>query len=339
MVPLFAAFLLAAFHPAPAIAAPDYDEVMSQARSKAAAGDYPAAELALKLLAESYPGNPEILAALARVRLWQQDVAGAIGFFRQSLAVKDDPSVRKELEHAEKAGSLAQYRLRQNNLRIEGGIFAFSGDRPNEQDLAVTLTRHIGRLTAVVSGSQVRRFGLTDTQGGIEIYTPLGAHSPRSGHLAVTASPGASFLPRYTVGGEFYQGWSGMEGSLGFSRLGFSNSPANILIPGVTFYPTGTISVNERIYLVLDNGAVTSLTTLTWKPDPLFCAAYAVGVGSAAERFTSNVDLTRYFTLTNRVTSEYRITPTVSFGGELSHEYRRGLYTRTGATLFGRYWW
>jgi YaiO family outer membrane protein len=368
---LIVAFLLSSVHQEPAMAAQGYSEGLNQARLQAATGDYPAAEQTLRLLTESFPDNPEILAALGRIRLWQQDFAGAVHLFRQSLSVENDPSVLQELVKAEisflenllqngevqgahklftslspseKTGLSRErpdlpFRIVRNSLKLEGGVFAFSGDRQDERDLAVTLIQRIGTITGVLSGTQVRRFGLTDTQAGLELHSALGTRPARSGYLAATFSPDASFLPRYTVGGEYYQGWRGMEGSLGFSRLSFSDSDVNILIPGVTLYPAETISLNERLYLVLDNGAITALTTLNWKPDYRFSGAYAIGIGSAAERFTSSEDLTRYFTLTNRVTGEYRITPTISFGGELSHEYRRGLYTRTGATLFGRYWW
>lgn len=365
------AFLLLTVHPEAALAASDYDGGLVQAQRQAASGDYPAAEQTLRQLAASYPENPEIQAALGRIRLWQHDYAGALLLFRQSLSVKDDPSIRQEFVKAEVSlienliqnGEVAQahklydsltppekvglsdlrldlpFRILRNSLKLEGGIFTFSGDRPDERDLSVTLTQRIGSITGVLSGTQIRRFGLTDTQAGLELHSALGTRPARSGYLSATFSPGSSFLPRYTVGGEYYQGWRGVEGSLGFSHLSFSDSSVNILIPGVTLYPAETISLNERIYLVLDNGATTALTTLSWKPDYRFSGAYAIGIGTAAEHFTTGDVLTRYFTITNRVTGEYRITPKVSFGGELSHEYRRGLYTQTGATLFGRYWW
>lgn len=367
----FMASLLSIAHPESAMASPDYGESLNRAGRLAAAGDYSAAELTLRQLAESFPDNPEILASLGRIRLWQKDYAGAVLFFSQSLAVKNDPSVLQELVKTEisfienliqngkeleaqklfaaltpaEQAALAKerpdlpFRLRRNSLKLEGGVFAFSGNFPDERDLAVTLTQRIGPVTGVLSGSQVRRFGLTDTQAGLELHSALGTRPARSGYLAATFSPDASFLPRYTVGGEYYQGWHGIEVSMGFSRLSFRDSAANILIPGGTLYPIETISLNERLFLVPDTGAVTALTTVGWKPDYRFSGAYAIGIGSAAERFTSSQDLTRYFTITNRVTGEYRITPAISFGGELSHEYRRGLYTQAGATLFGRYWW
>lgn len=231
------------------------------------------------------------------------------------------------------------YRVRRNSLRLAGGLYGYSGNRPTEENLGATLSQRIGPVTAVLSGSRTRRFGLTDSQVGMEVHATLGKNTGRYGYLAATISPDASFLPRYTIGGELYQGWRAMEGSLGLFRQSFRKSDAHILIPGMTLYPTDTLSVNERVFVVLDSGAFTSLTTFSWEPDHRFRGSYSFGIGTAAERFSSSEDTTRYFTLTNRITAEYRLTPAISVGGEFVHEYRDGLYTRAGGILFARYWW
>lgn len=231
------------------------------------------------------------------------------------------------------------YRVRRNHLRLAGGLYGYSGNRPTEENLSVTLSQRLGPITAVLSGNRIRRFGLTDSQGGIEVHATLGKKTGRYGYLAATISPDANFLPRYTIGGELYQGWRGMEVSLGLFRQSFRNSDAHILIMGMTLYPADTLSVNERLFLVLDSGAFTSLTTFNWEPDHRFRGSYSFGIGTAAESFTSSEDTTRYFTLTNRITTEYRLTPAISVGGEFVHEYRDGLYTKVGGILFARYWW
>ncbi len=231
------------------------------------------------------------------------------------------------------------YRVRRNNFRLYGGAYQYSRGLPTEQNIGVTLTQKIEQITGVLSANRITRFGLTDTQVGLELHSGLGKQNGRSGYLAATFSPDPSFSSRYSIGGEYSQPVKGIEGSIGLFRLSFRNSDAHILIPGVTIYPAETLSLNERIYFVIDTGAITSLTTLGWEPDHRFRSSFSIGVGNAAERLSSSQDTSRYFTFTSRLSGEYRLSPAISIGSELGYEYRQGLYSRSGATLFARYWW
>lgn len=231
------------------------------------------------------------------------------------------------------------YRIRRNNFRLMAGEYRYSGKLPSEQNLAATVTQKIGRVTGVISGSRINRFGLTDHQVGLELHAGLGELAGRSGYLAATFSPDPSFSSRYTIGGEYSQPLGVVDASFGFFRMSFSKSDAHILIPGITAYPAENVSLSERVYYVADSGALTALTTLSWEPDHRFRSSLSIGLGNAAERITSTEDTTRYFTFTGRLSGEYRLTPATSLGGEFGYEYRQGLYSRTGASLFARYWW
>lgn len=231
------------------------------------------------------------------------------------------------------------YRVRRNNLRLYGGAYQYSRGLPTEHTYGATLTQRVEQITGVLSANRITRFGLSDTQIGLELHSALGKQSGRSGYLAATFSPDPSFSSRYSIGGEYSQPVKSIESSIGLFRLSFRNSDAHILIPGITIYPAETLSLNERIYFVLDSGAVTSLTTLGWEPDHRFRSFLSIGIGNAAERLTSSQDTSRYFTFSSRLSGEYRLTPAISLGSELAYENRQGLYSRSGATLFARYWW
>ena len=232
-----------------------------------------------------------------------------------------------------------RYQARPNNLKVSGGLYRYSKGRAAEESFGATLTQKHGDYTSVLTAAFVHRFGLSDTQAGLELHRHLGKDSSRYGYLALTVSPDASFLPRYTVGGEVTQGVKGLDLSLGLFRLDFQNSAAHILVPGVVWYLPRGFALGERLYMVLDTGGFTGLTTLYWQPDNRFKASYSLGIGTATEKISAAEDTRKISTQTNRLTAEYRMLESISIGFEASSEHRKTLYDRTGIMLFGRYWW
>lgn len=292
--------------------------------------DYPEACRLFARLSSRYPGEEGFRHLYLESLILNKEVAAA----KQLI---DDFSAAERKRLADVRPDLL-YRLRRNNFRLYGGEYQYSRGVPTEQTYGFTMTQKNGQVTGVLSANRSTRFGLSDTQIGLELHSVLGRHN-RSGYLAATFSPDPSFSSRYSIGGEYSQPVGGIESSIALFRLSFRTKDAHILIPGITVYPAETFSLNERIYFVIDTGAMTSLTTLGWEPDHRFRSSLAIGLGNAAERLSSSQDTSRYFTFTSRLSGEYRLTPAISVGSDLVHERRQGFYTRNGATLFARYWW
>ncbi|TWJ32971.1 tetratricopeptide repeat protein [Geobacter argillaceus] len=231
------------------------------------------------------------------------------------------------------------YRVRHNSLKLSAGWYGYTGGYPNEQDYSVTLTQHLKRVTTVATASATTRFNKTDSQIGVDLYLGKGEGARRYGYLSLAASPNASFLPCTRAGGELFQAIGPAEYSLGYFRMDFKDSSANIIVPGASLPLPAGLALNERIYLVTDNGGFSFLTTLLYEPNHRFRASYSVGAGTAPDKLQDKLDTERLFTLTNRFTMEYRPVSAYSCGAEMGHEHRAGQYDKAGATLFCRYWW
>lgn len=243
---------------------------------------------------------------------------------------------RRALE-AERADLM--YALYRNNLRLGGGLAGFSNGTPREASLGAAITQQVSQVTGVLQGGWVERYGQHDTQLGLDLYLPLDPSTRRRLMLGGAISPASSFLPRTACAAEISQGLGEWDFSLGFSRLAFTSDTAHLIIPAATWFLPQGWSLSERLYLVVDTGGFTTLTTVSWEPNHQYKGSVALTLGEAGERAGAAEDLQRYFTAGGRLTGEYRVTMSVSFGGELLFEYRDGLYTKVGGGLFGRYWW
>jgi YaiO family outer membrane protein len=231
------------------------------------------------------------------------------------------------------------YRVKRNYLRVSGGIFNYSGDYKTERDFLIDIAQRIHEFTFVFHGALINRYGLQNSQVGLDIYSKLGERTKRWGYVSVFVSPDATFLPKLSWGGEIYQGYKDYEFSIGYRRMNFKEVSADIFIPGVTYYMPNGLSINERLYYVPTNGSLSLLSTLHFEPNHRFRGFYSMGIGQSSERVGSIQDLRKVFTFSNRLGTEYRYAPSVSIGAEASYEYRKDFYTTYGMILFSRYWW
>lgn len=250
----------------------------------------------------------------------------------------------ERLPHQEQAALVAgapdlPYRLRQHNLRISGTLAGDSRGMPLEKQLDLSLTYRMPWLTMVVQGGWASRYGQSDQQAGLELYVRLSEDRRRNLMLAGSFSPGASFLPRSALGIELSQGSGNWEFGLGGNRLDFADDTVHLVVPRVTWYLAGGWSLGEQLYLVTENGSVTSQTTIGWEWGARIKTKLVVSIGEAGERMGDARDLERFFTVGGRLEAEYRFTPAVSLGAAFFYEHRDRLYEKSSGSLFVRYWW
>lgn len=250
----------------------------------------------------------------------------------------------ERLPHQEQAALVVgapdlPYRLRQQNLRIGGMLADDSRDMPLEKQLDLSMTYRMPWLTTVLQGGWVSRYGEHDAQAGMEFYIRLSEDRRRTLLFAGSFSPGASFLPRSAINTELSQGVGAWDLALGGTRLDFADDTVHLVVPRVTWYLAGGWSLGEQLYLVVENGSVTSQTTVAWEPSHRIKAKLGVTIGEAGERMGDARDLERFFTAGARLETEYRFTQSVSMGVQLFYEHRDSLYEKVGGGLFARYWW
>jgi YaiO family outer membrane protein len=308
---------------------------MLYARSLMGARRYEAALEPARALYRDFPADAEVAALHA-------DALILAGERKEAQKVLDElsPEERESLD-AER-GDLF-YRTRGNWVKLFGAGYSYSGRSDGEQTAGVSASQRLGRVTAVGTALQTKRFGTTDPQLALDLYLSRKPGQNYYGSLSFTLSPGADVLPQNSIGIEVARSLSPVELSAGYTRLNFSGRDANILTTSLLWYlPRTSFVLGEKLYVVPSSSTVMSVTSLRWQPNYRFHTYAAAGFGNSSERIErqgSGDDLQRYLTWSLRAGGEYRFTPAVSVGGEASFESRRDLYDRTGATLFVKYWW
>lgn len=282
-------------------------------------------------LAAEFPKDNGFYALAVESRILGRDIDQA------ATMVQGGTPTQREYLTTEREDLL--YRVRPNYLMISGLVAGYDNDFETERDLYLTLSQRISRSTLVLNAGAVNRFGLDDSQFGAELFFPLGGSRQFTGDLALSFSPDARFLPETAFRGEVTYAGASLEYSLGYTRMNFKNDGVDILVLGALCFPTPTLSLNERVYVVPGKGTFSVLSTLHYEPNHRFRGYYSLGLGTASDRLGAQGDLTRFFTVSSRIGAEYRPTPIVSAGGELFSEYRQNLYTRYGTQLFVKYWW
>jgi len=319
---------------------PGYDAGIQLAKDQIKQKDFKAAEETLEALLQKYPGNTELLTMLGRVLFWQDKYDESINAFTEALAVREDPSVRQELERVketkERETALREYEEKRDQVRTIFGYYHYSSGADPERSATLEVSKKLGKMSFVLADSQVSRFGLDDNQLELTVYSKLG--KKRWGYIRGAWTPDADFLPETAFSAEVYQGYKKVDFSIGYSRLNFDD-PADIIMPGIIVYLPKNFFISEKLYYVPERGTGTLLSTLHYRPDRRFKSYVGFGYGRGSERVGALEDIEKIDTFSARMGAEYRFRPAWSAAGSVSYESREGLYDRTGATVSLTYWW
>lgn len=232
------------------------------------------------------------------------------------------------------------YRARGNWVKLQGAGYGYSGGRQSEESFGVALSQRFRDFTGVVGASRTSRFGESDDQLTLDLYSRKRGDERFYGSLSFSLSPGGRFLPRNSLGAELAGTFGPFELSGGYNRLNFRDTHADVASGGVLWYlPATELSLGEKVYFAPGHGTATSVTTLRWEASRRVTAFTSVAAGNAGERPSRQEDFRRYGTYALRGGAEYRFSPSYSFGGEGGYESRRGLYDRYGVSFFVKYWW
>ncbi len=340
-------------------------KALSEADLSIAKGETAEGERILRNLYEAGTDRYEVGYRLGMLYLKQREYVKAVKTYRELTAVYPDDAdfrallveslildgdfstaemelnrIPEELQarvFAERGDLL--FRVKGNYAKVSGRFYEYTSGFGEEKGVSFELSQRIKRLTVLLSSEHVHRFGLDDTQLGIEIYSRLGENANRWGYLALSVSPDHEFLPETAFGGEVYQGVGGVELSIGYRRMNFTDSSVNMVMPGIIIYLPHGLHLQEKLYVVPDDWTFSLLSTLHYEYDYKLKGFLAVAFGNASERISSLQDTQKFATLAGTLGAEYRWEASWSAGIELTGEYRRDLYSRYGFSLFSRFWW
>ncbi len=224
------------------------------------------------------PGNPEALAGLGRIAARKGDDSVAERYFLGSLA--------RDSKNPEVHYELGNVYLRQGAFAKARASFLIAREiDPKTPDYTEALTRSPGRTAAtyefllssqpenftdgrtsfqsgqaafvwhlpkngpalVLKGDRTHRYGLWDTQFGIECYPRLWKGG--SAYLDLNASPGgADLYPTWAGLLEIYQALSGSwDASLGYRFMKFPSNPVSIYFGSLGVY-VGPFYSCARVY-------------------------------------------------------------------------------------------
>ncbi len=223
-------------------------------------------------------------------------------------------------------------------LKLGYSHYTYTNDVPDERNWLIEAAKPIGEMTLVGRIEPLNRFGLRDTPISAELYSPLwrGAW----GYLGGSGAIDATFVPKWTMGGELFQGLgaassalSFVEVSFGYRRMEFKATGIDLLTPGLTIYFPFNIWLTEKIYYVPEQGSMTLSSQLTWRPQDRWQVFVSGGYGTAGERIVAVQDFIR---VRSTIWQGGVIFPlTARLSGEVSgyYEDRGVLYVRRGAAF------
>lgn len=332
----------------------DVDVRIALGRVQAWDHQYPAAERTLRYAYALDPSNHEAQEALADLYFWTDRHTEALHLYttlpvdpsRTDLARRID-AVRSLTTTSPRAPSESgNDRQLPYRRYIKTGYThsLYTKAIPDERDWLTETAFPWGSQTVVARFERIHRFGFHDSQISGEWYGTGWAGG--WGYLSGTAAPNSTVVPRWSLGGEWFQNLaplsshlSFLEPSFGYRHLSYPTTEVHLVQPGITVYFPADFWVTEKLYYVPTTGAMTLSSQLTWRPLPRLQFYASYGFGTAGERLVATQDLTRvhshiyqagvYFPLSKQWAADIRGT----------YEDRDGLYTRREGAVTLSYLW
>lgn len=286
---------------------------------------------------------------LADTYYWSGRYAEALSLYQEIYAETKDPELPVRIQAVQAELSLSTRAVVKRGaggvaipfrdyLKVGYSHYAYTNRVPDERDWLIEAAKPIGEMTLIGRIEPQNRFGLHDTPISAELYSPLwrGAW----GYVAGTGAIDAQFVPKWSMGGEVFQGVGAvtpslrfLEVSFGYRRMEFKTAGIDLLVPGLTIYFPWNLWLTEKISYVPDQGSMTLSSQLTWRPQDRLQFFVSGGYGTSGERIVSVQDFTRVRSVIWQGGTIFPITE--RFSGEVSayYEDRGFLYVRRGATF------
>jgi YaiO family outer membrane protein len=352
---LLAALIFSSVAPALAGQLPDYDSEVVVIRQDIGRGDMAAAGRHVERLLEAFPDNPELLAIQARLHFWAGRHDKALAIYRRLLTTHPSPELRAEVAKVELAREQAaadakpsapvlqtdEYLAHRNSLSLKVEHSQNSNGFPPGTDTTLELTQKVGGWTAAPRLMVSRRYGITNSEVGLDLYPPPYTPGKLWGYVSATASPEADYLPRWSAGGALFKGTGWGEVSCGYRHQEFSDAPVEIVFVGHSIVLPPAITVENRLYAAFNEGKVafSGAPALIWDITPRAKAYLRLSLGEEVEKIGPDASLQKLLHLEQRTGGEFRVTPRFGIAAEFFWIARERLYDSTGFSVGVRSWW
>jgi YaiO family outer membrane protein len=282
------------------------------------------------------PDNLEAKRGRADTFYWSGDYGSALRVYEEIFAAAPEPEVAQKIQ-AVRAELTAGASLQSpravigkdttdepslphhDYVKVGYSHFSYTKNIPDEKNWLFEAARSLGTQTLVGRVEALDRFRSHDTLLSGELYSPLWQDA--WGYIGAAVGTDPQFTPRWTAGGEVFQGLgvvhpmlAFVEPSFGYRHLSFQSSDVNILTPGITVYSPFNVWLTEKVYYVPENDSCSVSSTLTWRATDRLQMFVSGTFGTAAERLSALQDFTRSdthvwqggvtFPLTRRISAE-----------------------------------
>jgi len=338
----------------------DLDVRVALARVKSWQKKFTEAQKLYERVLDEEPNNLDAKRGLADTFYWSGAYAPALRTYEEIFAAAPEPELAQKIEAVraelteraspqsprsvvgeEKVEPSLPYR---DYIKVGYSHFSYTKNIPDEQNWLFEAAWPLGARTLVGRVEALDRFGSHDTLLSGELYSPLWEGAWGYVEAAVGMDP--QFTPRWTAGGEVFQGlgvvhpaFSFLEPSFGYRHMSFQSTDVNLLSPGVTIYLPFSLWLTEKGYYVPENDSYSLSSTLTWRATDRLQMFVSGTFGTAAERISAVQDFTRRDTRVLQGGVTFPLTRRVSAEIWGSYEDRHKQYLRRGGGFALLYHW
>lgn len=338
----------------------DLDVRIALARVKSWQKKFTEARTLYERVLDEEPNNLEAKRGRADTFYWSDDYVSALHAYEEIFAAAPEPEVAQKIQavRAELTGSASLQSPRavvgkdttapslpyRDYVKVGYSHFSYTKNIPDERNWLFEAARSLGTQTLVGRVEAVDRFRSHDTLLSGELYRSLWKDA--WGYIGAAVGIDPQFTPRWTAGGEIFQGLGTMhptlsflEPSFGYRHLSFQSLDVNLLTPGITVYFPLNIWLTEKVYYVPENDSCSVSSTLTWRATDRLQMFVSGTVGTAAERLSALQDFTRSDTYVWQGGITFPLTRRLSAEVWGYYEDRQKQYLRRGGSFALLFHW
>lgn len=338
----------------------DLDVRIALARVKSWQKQFTEARTLYERVLDEEPNNLEAKRGRADTFYWSGDYVSALRAYEEIFAAAPEPEVARKIQavRAELTGGASLQSPRavvgkdttepslpyRDYVKVGYSYFSYTKNIPDEQNWLFEAARSLGTQTLVGRVEVLDRFRSHDTLVSGELYSPLWKDA--WGYVGAAMGIDPQFTPRWTAGGEIFQGLgivhptlSFLEPSFGYRHLSFQSLDVNLLTPGITVYFPFNVWLTEKVYYVPENDSHSLSSTLTWRATDRLQMFVSGTFGTAAERLSALQDFTRSDTRVLQGGVTFPLTRRVSAEVWGYYEDRRKQYVRRGGSFALLFHW
>lgn len=213
----------------------------------------------------------------------------------------------------------------------------YDRNSPDDSLQAISWTRARQGHALTLAAERQRRFSQSASSLSATLDTRLAPSY--DGAFSVSWSPEGRFLPKYSVSADVGHYTGAGRAYLVVRHLSFESSSATLLAPGFLWEASERFRLDTRLYWVPASDAWSLMVAPQWFTTGGHRTTLTLSGGMASEELGVVGGTLRASTYSIRLAQRWRLGPRWALGGDVFHEHRTDLYSRSGASLQAVYSW